>query len=125
MVRTTQGANVDPSPIQERDWDFQYEEDQEDDLLADITSQIPYVSPPNRVSQLDNEIIASLRVEMSQLEESIRQGQQINPLPPTPVATPTPYSELAFIEQPIRLVVVGVIRTSSVAPRAEKAITLV
>lgn len=59
------------------------------------------------------------------MRNQLGRGQQIDPLPPTPVATPTPYSKLAFIEQSIRLVVVGMTGASSVAPRAEKAITLV
>lgn len=52
-------------------------------------------------------------------------GQQINLLPPTPVITPMSYSKLAFIEQPITLVIVGMTGASSVAPKAEKVITLV
>jgi hypothetical protein len=76
MVRTKQGARIDPSPVRGSDQSLPYESDIDWDPLADTSSHVPatsvYSKRDKSVRLQDDSV--SHQVEVSMPEVSDRQG---------------------------------------------------
>jgi hypothetical protein len=128
MVRTRQGARIDPSPVRGSDQSFRNESDPDWDPLADTSSHIPatsmYFEASESVRLQDDSL--SRQADVSMPEVSDRRGGDNIPPPVEPVAGSNPFSDHAFMEHIVRAVAAEmVVGASGTAPRLGGVVTIV
>jgi len=128
MVRTRQGARIDPSPVRGSDQSLHYESDLDWDPMADTSSLVLATSVyPERdklVRLQDDSVSRQVGVSMSKVSD--RQGGDHVPPPVAPTVAPNPFSDPAFMDHIVRVLAARMVAgASSTAPRLGGVVTIV